>query len=329
MDSRRSPTRRRGSVSSVRDRLGGSPKATRSPRAAPCCAASAAAGATRSFLVWDDHRLAVLVAKVLRPDQAADPAALDDLRREAAALGGSPTRSLVRGFGRGRRRPRSRTCCSSTSRARRSMSCSTDGAARARAVPAAWRCTSPPRCTTWPREGDRAPRRQARQRRDGRAAAADRPVRRPHAREAAARCAGRSAPTATWRPSSATRRAARSARRPTCSGSPRRCTRGVTGVRPFPRARARRRRPAVASRSSSATRRRCRGACLRPCGAARTRRSARDPGDRPERRRVRGGVGAAGRRAAAAARARPPRLAAALTNVNPGWVGRLGSRPRG
>jgi eukaryotic-like serine/threonine-protein kinase len=38
------------------------------------------------FLVWDEHRLAVLVAKVLRPDQADDPAAMRDLVREGALL---------------------------------------------------------------------------------------------------------------------------------------------------------------------------------------------------------------------------------------------------
>ena len=38
------------------------------------------------FLVWDEHRLAVLVAKVLRPDQATDAAALHELRREGEVL---------------------------------------------------------------------------------------------------------------------------------------------------------------------------------------------------------------------------------------------------
>src|SRR3954469_7525201 len=37
------------------------------------------------FLVWDDRRLAVLVAKVVRPDQATDPVALRDLADEADA----------------------------------------------------------------------------------------------------------------------------------------------------------------------------------------------------------------------------------------------------
>ena len=47
-----------------------------------------------AMLVWDEHRLAVLVAKVLRPDQATEPAALRDLAaRGRAARRGSPTRS--------------------------------------------------------------------------------------------------------------------------------------------------------------------------------------------------------------------------------------------
>jgi len=50
------------------------------------------------FLVWDDHRLAVLVAKVLRPDQASDAAGLRDLGREADALARLAHPAIVRGF---------------------------------------------------------------------------------------------------------------------------------------------------------------------------------------------------------------------------------------
>jgi eukaryotic-like serine/threonine-protein kinase len=50
------------------------------------------------LLVWDDARFAVLVAKVLRPDQREDPAAWRDLRREADALQRLAHPSLVRGF---------------------------------------------------------------------------------------------------------------------------------------------------------------------------------------------------------------------------------------
>jgi eukaryotic-like serine/threonine-protein kinase len=50
------------------------------------------------LLVWDDARFAVLVAKVLRPDQREDPAAWRDLRREADALRRLAHPSLVRGF---------------------------------------------------------------------------------------------------------------------------------------------------------------------------------------------------------------------------------------
>ena len=50
------------------------------------------------FLVWDDHRLAVLVAKVLRPDQAGDAVALRELQREAEALERLAHPAIVRGF---------------------------------------------------------------------------------------------------------------------------------------------------------------------------------------------------------------------------------------
>jgi serine/threonine protein kinase len=50
------------------------------------------------FLVWDEHRLAVLVAKVLRPDQATEAAALRDLAREADALASLAHPVIVRGF---------------------------------------------------------------------------------------------------------------------------------------------------------------------------------------------------------------------------------------
>jgi len=50
------------------------------------------------YLVWDDARLAVLVAKLLRPDQAADAGALGDLRREADALAQLAHPVVVRGF---------------------------------------------------------------------------------------------------------------------------------------------------------------------------------------------------------------------------------------
>jgi eukaryotic-like serine/threonine-protein kinase len=50
------------------------------------------------FLVWDDHRLAVLVAKVLRPDQSDHPPALRDLAREAEWLARLGHPVLVRGF---------------------------------------------------------------------------------------------------------------------------------------------------------------------------------------------------------------------------------------
>ncbi len=50
------------------------------------------------FLVWDDHRLAVMVAKLLRPELATDPAAVRELAREGEALARLAHPVLVRGF---------------------------------------------------------------------------------------------------------------------------------------------------------------------------------------------------------------------------------------
>ena len=50
------------------------------------------------FLVWDDHRHALLVAKLLRPDRAADEAERSALSREAHALRSLTHPVLVRSF---------------------------------------------------------------------------------------------------------------------------------------------------------------------------------------------------------------------------------------
>jgi serine/threonine protein kinase len=52
-----------------------------------------------AFLCWDEHRLAVLVAKVLRPDLAQDAAARFDLQREADFVARLAHPVVVRGFG--------------------------------------------------------------------------------------------------------------------------------------------------------------------------------------------------------------------------------------
>ncbi|HEX6026932.1 MAG TPA: serine/threonine-protein kinase [Solirubrobacter sp.] len=52
-----------------------------------------------AMLVWDDHWLQVLVAKLLRPDHATDPASLHDLEREAGLLAKLAHPVVVRGFG--------------------------------------------------------------------------------------------------------------------------------------------------------------------------------------------------------------------------------------
>jgi eukaryotic-like serine/threonine-protein kinase len=50
------------------------------------------------FLVWDDRRLAMLVAKVLRPDHVEHPEGLHELAREADALARLGHPVVVRGF---------------------------------------------------------------------------------------------------------------------------------------------------------------------------------------------------------------------------------------
>jgi eukaryotic-like serine/threonine-protein kinase len=50
------------------------------------------------FLVWDQRLLAVMVAKVLRPDHADDVKALRDLEREAEALAALSHPVILRGF---------------------------------------------------------------------------------------------------------------------------------------------------------------------------------------------------------------------------------------
>jgi len=52
-----------------------------------------------ALLVWDEHRLAVLVAKVLRPDHATSEIALRDLVRESELLERLAHPVLVRSFG--------------------------------------------------------------------------------------------------------------------------------------------------------------------------------------------------------------------------------------
>jgi serine/threonine protein kinase len=58
-----------------------------------------------TMLVWDEHRLAVLVAKVLRPDEACSPAAVRDLAHEAQLLERLAHPVVVRSFGAVLERP--------------------------------------------------------------------------------------------------------------------------------------------------------------------------------------------------------------------------------
>jgi serine/threonine protein kinase len=52
-----------------------------------------------TYLAWDDRLMAVVVAKLIRPDQVEDPRALRNLRREAEALDLLDHPVIVRGFG--------------------------------------------------------------------------------------------------------------------------------------------------------------------------------------------------------------------------------------
>src|SRR5918911_4127786 len=51
------------------------------------------------YLVWDDRLFAVMVAKIVRPDQVDDPDARRDVRKEAEALSRLAHPVIVRGFG--------------------------------------------------------------------------------------------------------------------------------------------------------------------------------------------------------------------------------------
>jgi eukaryotic-like serine/threonine-protein kinase len=51
-----------------------------------------------AYLVWDEHLHALMVAKVVRPDQAEDESALRGLRREAEALEALAHPVILRGF---------------------------------------------------------------------------------------------------------------------------------------------------------------------------------------------------------------------------------------
>ena len=135
-----------------------------------------------ALLVWDEHRLAVLVAKLLRPDHARDPAARRELEREARAAGAARAPRPGARLRRHGRRALPAAACSSTSRARRSTRC---WSARARSRSSSCcrsACTSPRALHYLANEGVVHLDVKPSQRRDGRAAAADRPQRRPHPR---------------------------------------------------------------------------------------------------------------------------------------------------
>ena len=269
-----------------------------------------------AMLVWDEHRLAVLVAKVLRPDQA--------------TRAGRAARPRARGRA-ARRGSRTRWSCAAsapcwTAASRTCVLEHLEGPtldelldahgplALEQLLPLGLHVASALHYLA--AEGvvhlDVKPSNIVM----GAPAAADRPQRRAHARRRPPRCAARSAPTPTWRRSSA---------RPTAAGRPaRRRLRArrdalhaaLTGApAAAPRAD---RCPAAAPRARAPLPRRT------PRALAELVRAGLDPDPaaRPAAARVRRGARAARRRAAAPADARPP-----LVTSCGGWPAATPSPP--
>ncbi len=226
---------------------GSSPRATRSPRVARSCGCWAAAAATRRTSSGTSAMLAPMVAKLIRPDQAEDDAALRALRREADALAALAHPVILRGFDAVLDPPHPHVLVEHLEgpTLRQLIREARTAARRAGADARAGRGLGAP---LHGRRGLAPPRREAGQHPDERPAAGDRPVARAHVRARRRASASRSGRTRSWRPSSACR-AASSRPPPTSGGSARRST---TPSRAS--ARSRGRRPASASRSS---RRRC------------------------------------------------------------------------
>ena len=130
------------------------------------------------YLAWDERLFALVVAKLLRPDQVEDERARRELEREAEIVGRLAHPVILRGFD-AVLDGLTPTSCWSTSRGRRSGRL-IRRQSPARAVAAA----GDPRRRGAPlprSRGDRAPGREARQHRQGRAAAPDRPEHRASA----------------------------------------------------------------------------------------------------------------------------------------------------
>ena len=203
-------------------RRGASTRATSWRPGGPCCAGSAAGAATRRCSCGTSTGSPCWWRRSCAPT-ARRPAALRDLAREAELLERLAHPVVVRSFGAVADGRFPHLLLEHLEGPTLDELLARDGPlALEQVLPlgAARRL----RAALPRRRGRRAPRRQAEQRRDGRAAAADRPQRRADPRARRRRCARRSAPTPTWRPSSA-RPTDASARPPTSGGSPRRVTR--------------------------------------------------------------------------------------------------------
>ena len=274
------------------------------------------------YLVWDEHRFSVMVAKVLRPDLVEEEYALRGLRREIEALRALSHPVLLRAFDAYIEGPHPHLVVEhlegpDAAPAHQAERCSADGADAA---------ARPARGLGHPlhgRGGLGPPRPEARQPRDGHPAAGDRPEPRAHhrARQAAERTS--SARTRTCRRSSATR-AATWARRRTYGASARRSTTpSPAGCRSGGRARATpRRRSRTAIPQLEDEPRPWRSPVPGAFGGRDPRLPREGPGAAPDRRRAGRDAAASGGRASIEARIRPPRPAAHRL-IAPGRVASL------
>ena len=295
-----------------RDRRGASTRATSSRPGARCCAGSAAGAATRRCSCGTSTGSPCSWPRSCAPTVRRDPHALRDLAHEAALLERLAHPVVVRSFGAVPDGRFPHLVLEHLEGPTLDELLARDGAlALEQVLPLALHVASALHYLA--AEGvvhlDVKPSNVVM----GAPAAADRPQRRAHARGGGAPCARRSAPTPTWRPSSA-RPTGASARRPTSAGLAATVHAALTGA-------------AMARRRTAPPARR-RGARAAPRRTpARARRRRRAPGSTrtrppPHRARARRGARAARRRAAAAADARAP-----LLTLCGGWPAATPSPP--
>ena len=188
----------------------------------------------RGLLVWDDRLFAIMVAKVIRPDQVATRAPCASWSRRPRRCERLAHPVLVRGFDAVLEGPHPHVLIEHLEGPTLRRLIRKGGPLRAGAAAPA-RAARRRRPALHAEEELGPPRRQARQHRDGHPAAADRPEHRAHRRARARASRARSAPTPTCRPSSAPPSASRArSGRPPMSGAsaPRSTTRSRAGAVP-------------------------------------------------------------------------------------------------